>query len=674
MKLYVAIFSTLVCAQNLFSQQVEPEVFTLDNEMKFILLPRTAEPNNVAVGWLAKVGSVNERPGITGLSHYFEHLMFKGTNTIGTSDVAADAEFTRNESLLRDKMLQIVWGEQYDRFKDGEIDDPWDEANDTPQLAALRKELTETMNEHRSVIVKDEFSSVYQKAGAVGMNAFTTEDVTFYINGLPANKLELWCWMESDRLQNSVFREFFAERDVVHEERRMRTDSSPTGEFDEQFNSMFWQAMPYSWPVIGWPSDLNSYTLDEAKRFFEIYYKPNNLVGVVVGDFDIDTAKSLIEEYFGRLERGKTDPPPVPTIEPSQKAPQRLVGEVDAQSQVEVRYHAVPFGHQDSYIFEVMSAVLNGKTGRLYKSMVEGDEIASSARVGFDGKKYAGAFSFTSTIKGDAKPEYLETAWYRELELLKNEPVSDYELQKVKNNIVADQYRGLQSNFYLMIQLGFFEMLGGWDYINTASDRLLAVTADDILRVANEYFDVNNSSVAIYKRSANAEPLDEELAQFSPEQVAMIQQALSELEKMPVEMLAGALENMRMQSAQVPPEMKLVFDYLLQKLEKRISGVGETEASAKSVEGLQEEVETGRPTEPVQTPQPTTLVLTPQQQAQADQFLLNIDAMELSDLVRVYTTLQGVANTVPNSDRLVVEFILAKLAVRIAELEQQEDR
>ena len=266
MKLYVAILSTLVCAQNLFSQQVEPEVFTLDNGMKFLLLPRTAEPNNVAVGWLAKVGSVNERPGITGLSHYFEHLMFKGTNTIGTSDVAADAEFTRIESLLRDKMLQIVWGDQYDRFQNGEIDDPWDEANDTPQLAALRKELTETMNEHRSVIVKDEFSSVYQKAGAVGMNAFTTEDVTFYINGLPANKFELWCWMESDRLQNSVFREFFAERDVVHEERRMRTDSSPTGEFDEQFNSMFWQAMPYSWPVIGWPSDLNSYTLDEVYK------------------------------------------------------------------------------------------------------------------------------------------------------------------------------------------------------------------------------------------------------------------------------------------------------------------------------------------------------------------------------------------------------------------------
>jgi len=139
-------------------------------------------------------------------------------------------------------------------------------------------------------------------------------------------------------------------------------------------------------------------------------------------------------------------------------------------------------------------------------------------------------------------------------------------------------------------------------------------------------------------------------------------------------MLGGALENMRMQSSQVPLEMKLVFDYLLQKLEKRVDVVSETEVSAEGVVEPLEEVETERPAEPIQTSQPTTLVLTPQQRAQADQFLLNISAMELSDLVPVYTTLQGVANSVPVSDRPVVAFILAKLAVRIAELEQQEDK
>ncbi|MBC8522597.1 insulinase family protein, partial [PVC group bacterium] len=464
--------------------------------------------------------------------------------------------------------------------------------------------------------------------------------------------------------QNSVFREFFSERDVVHEERRMRTESSPTGEFDEQFNSMFWQASPYSWPVIGWPSDLNSYTLDEAQRYFNIYYRPNNLVGILVGDFDLAVAKNLINKYFGRLERGKINPPPVPTIEPSQKAPQRLVGEVDAQSEVEVRYHTVPFGHDDSYSLEVMAAILNGRTGRLFKSMVEGDEIATSASVGFNGKKYAGSFSFSATVKGDAQPEDLEAAWYKELGFLKNEVVSELELQKVKNNIIADQYRSLQSNFYLMIQLGFFEMLGGWDYINTASGRLLSVTKEDIVNIANKYFNENNSSVAIYRRSANAKAIDEELSSFNPEQLAIIQQALPGLDSMPNDQLRNALVSMKMRAAQVSPEDKPVFDYLLKKLEERIALM--EDVPEEKVRVVEEDL--------VQQPASSAnSLLTPQQQAEANEFLVNIASMELSDLVRVYTTMQGVANSVPEDDKPVLEFILAKLAVRIAELKQQEN-
>jgi predicted Zn-dependent peptidase len=423
----IACVATFTLVTSLVAD-VEPEILTLNNGMKFILLPRAEEPNSVAVGWVARVGSVNERPGITGMSHFFEHLMFKGTDTIGTSNATEDAAFTETERTLRNQMLDIVWGEQYERYKLGEIDNPWDAVHDTPQLAALRKELKATMEAHRGVIVKDEFSSVYQGAGATGMNAFTSEDVTFYINQLPANKLELWCWMESDRLKNSVFREFFSERDVVHEERRMRTESSPTGVFQEQFNSMFWQASPYSWPVIGWPSDLNSYTLEEARRYFDVYYQPGNLIGVVVGDFELESAKQLISEYFGSLEAGTTPPPPVPTIEPAQRAPQRMVADVDAQSQVEVRYHGVPFMHGDSYALEIMSSVLNGKTGRLYKAMVEGAEIASGASFSVDTKKYAGALSFDATVKGDATPEQLEDAWYEQVSLLQTDFVTSREL------------------------------------------------------------------------------------------------------------------------------------------------------------------------------------------------------------------------------------------------------
>ena len=644
--------------------QVQPDVFTLDNGMKFILLPRAEEPNNIAAGWVAMVGSVNERPGITGISHFFEHLMFKGTATIGTNDAVADAQYTESERQLRNKMLEIIWTDQYDRFKSGEIDDPWDSKNDTPELILLRKSLQDTMEEHRGVIIKDELASLYQSEGAVGLNAFTSEDVTFYINQLPANKLELWCWIEADRLANSVFREFFSERDVVHEERRMRTESSPTGEFQEQFNSMFWQASSYSWPVIGWPSDLNSYTLEEANRYFDIYYQPANLVGILVGDFELEPTRAMIREYFGSLEAGSAPPPPVPTIEPSQKASQRMVAEVNAQSEVEVRYHGVPFGHEDGYALDIMSAVLNGKTGRLYKAMVEGDEIATSVSFGADGKKYAGSISFYGTVKGDATPEDLELGWYEQVNLLQNEAVSERELEKVKNNVIADQYRGLQSNFFLMIQLGYMEALGDWEYINYSADKLLAVTADDIQRVANTYLIVNNSSVAIYNRAKDASPIDEALALFGPQEQAMIRQALSELDTLSTEELIEARQRMAIQSSSVPPQMKPVFEYLLQKLEERL----EEAASEDNVE--EDIVEVDIEEEAVEAPSPV-LELDPQQLATANELLAGFEGKGLGDLIQISAALQGAANAVPDDERVILEYVLQKLTVYIAELENQ---
>ncbi|HIA72101.1 MAG TPA: hypothetical protein EYO01_05345 [Phycisphaerales bacterium] len=671
MKNYIATLVVVMGSCVTAIADVNPEILVLDNGMKFILLPRSEEPNSIAVGWVAKVGSVNERPGITGMSHFFEHLMFKGTNTIGTNNAEKDAEFTNTERVLRNQMLDIIWDEQYALFKLGEIDDPWDAKNDTPELSSLRKELQATMKSHRDVIVKDEFSSVYQGAGATGMNAFTSEDVTFYINQIPANKFELWCWMESDRLQNSVFREFFSERDVVHEERRMRTESTPTGVFQEQFNSMFWQASPYSWPVIGWPSDLNSYTLEEANRYFDVYYQPGNLIGVVVGDFQLQPIKKLIGEYFGQLEEGDAPPPPVPTIEPQQRAPQLMVVELDAQSQIEIRYHGVPFRHRDSYPLEVMASVLNGKTGRLYKAVVEGAEIANNARFTVDTKKYAGAVSFSATVKGDAKPEQLESAWYEQVDLLQNDSVSEYELEKVKNNIVADQFRQLQSNFFLMIQLGYGEAIGGWEAINESKDLLLAVTADDIKRVANKYLTKNNSSVALYNRSKNATPIDaqfeEELAAFSEEQQMMIKQALSELKAIPEEELLQTAAQMKVQAQQVPAEFKAVFDFLLKKLQERIDSLSndlgsEEPAKTPVVEEVVEQnfVETNQ-----------KLELTAQQLAEATEFLASFQDKSLGELIQVEAALTMAATRVQGSDQVVLEYILARLTVLIAELENE---
>ena len=285
----LATIAATLLALPVSAQQVKPEVFTLDNGMKFLLLPRTDQPNVIAAGWVAKVGSVNERPGITGISHFFEHMMFKGTDTIGTSDKAADAKYRDAQKMVRRQMNEITWNEQYRRYFDGEIADPWDADNDSPELAKLRSELKMLMDSQQGrlgadkiaelqsqatkatpevrveiekqlellkaqqeaarTVVKDEFDKIYTAQGGSGMNAFTSNDVTFYFINVPSNKFDLWAWMESDRLSNSVFREFFSERDVVHEERRLRTESTPTGIFQEQFDSMFYSASGYSWPV-----------------------------------------------------------------------------------------------------------------------------------------------------------------------------------------------------------------------------------------------------------------------------------------------------------------------------------------------------------------------------------------------------------------------------------------
>jgi predicted Zn-dependent peptidase len=336
---------------------------------------------------------------------------------------------------------------------------------------------------------------------------------------------------------------------------------------------MFWMSSPYSWPVIGWTSDLNSYTMDEAMKYWNTYYRPNNLVGIIVGDFDPAAAKQTIVRYFSRLEPGRMPPPPVVTLEQEQKAEMRMDAEADAQPQVEVRYHTVPFRHKDSYALDVMSSILNGRTGRLYKSMVEGKEVASSASARQDSRKYGGAFSFDAETKGDATPRQLEEAWYAELERLQKEPVGEQELQKVKNQAMADSYRRLQNNFFLMIQLAYAEALGDWKEINEESAKIQAVTAEDIRRVANAYFAKTNRSVATYVRKAGAAPAaDPDLAALPAPMQAMARQAAKKIsEEKDAAKLKEGLAQLEQQAAQVPPQMAPVMDYLKKKMNARLA-------------------------------------------------------------------------------------------------------
>jgi len=428
------------------AQQVEPIEYTLDNGMHFLLMPRDEQPNIITAGWISPVGSVNERPGITGVSHLLEHLLFKGTDNLGTSDAVADKQFRDDLTVIREQMRAYTLDTQYKRFYEGEIDNPWDPVHDTDELRDLRAQMTALQDQQGAITIKNEFDKVYTGNGGSGMNAGTSNDFTvFYIN-VPSNKLELWAWMESDRLDNPSLRELDAERFVVIEERRQRLEATATGKLDEQFDSMFWVASPYNFPVIGWMSDLMAYTEDEIREYFETYYQPANLTGVIVGDFDVDEAKQLIDSYFGPLENKRAAAAPMVTHSVPLLGQLRFTGECDCQDQVEARYRSVAFGHPDEAVLDVISDLLNGRTGRLYKALVEEQDIAASARASHRAQKYAGSFSFTATPKGSASLEELEIAWLEQIDLLKSELVSERELQKIKNQAAADTFRGLEDN------------------------------------------------------------------------------------------------------------------------------------------------------------------------------------------------------------------------------------
>ena len=486
----------LALAATLAAQRVEVEEFTLDNGMTFLLLPREGDPN-IAAGWISKFGSVNERPGVTGVAHLFEHMMFKGSHAIGTKDLKRDLEIMEELDGLYAQM-ESERAKLLEKQRRGLIADADDPAVRSPEHNELLERFNRLIAEQQELIVKDEFSQIYTLNGGSGMNAGTSNDYTIYFINMPSNKLELWFWMESDRLAKPVFRQFYAERDVVKEERRLRVDSTPTGKLNEQVESMFWQASPYSWPVIGWPSDLNSITRDEAMEYFDTYYAPNNLVAALVGDFEVEQVKTLANKYFGRLQRNAREPGAVRTREVEQQAEQRLSGQAETRPQATIRFHTVPDAHVDEPPLIVLSSLLNGRTGRLYKSLVLEKQVAVQAGAGVDGRKYDGSFQISGVAAPGSTPEDVEKALLEELERIAAEPVGERELQKVKNQQLAGDFRKLQSKFGLMLQLLTYEALGEWENINVFSDRIQAVTPEDIQRVAKQYFTETNRTVALY--------------------------------------------------------------------------------------------------------------------------------------------------------------------------------
>lgn len=498
------LFCAVLCftALPLFAQKVPVIEKTLANGMKLLMVERHDDPA-IAGGWVAHVGSSNERPGITGIAHLFEHMMFKGTPTIGTTNYPRDLEIIAEQEQLRDQM-RVEEAKMRAEYRAGLIDDVMKPENRTARYKELEARFNKLIAEQRQILVKNEFDKIYRSNGGSGMNAFTSDDMTAYFIQVPANKLELWMWMESERLLHPVFREFYAERDVVFEERRMRTDSTPTGKFEEALNAMFWEALPYSWPTVGWPSDITSISKAQADDFYATYYAPQNITLILVGDFDAEKAAALAAKYFNRIPRGKRDAPDVVTLEVKQPAEKRMYAEAETNPQVDILWHTVPFGHKDAPALQILGQILSTRTGRLYKGLVLTNDVATQTWAHQISQKWAGLFNIGGEAKDGRKPEDVEAAIYVELAKLQQAEVPAEELQKVKNNFAAGEYRKLTSNMAILMQLIQNDGLGDWREINEAGPKLQAVTAADVQRVAKEYFTRENRTVAIYTRKADS--------------------------------------------------------------------------------------------------------------------------------------------------------------------------
>jgi predicted Zn-dependent peptidase len=551
----------------------EVQEHTLSNGMKLLLVQRDIAPT-VSAGWVARVGSANERPGITGISHLFEHMMFKGTKTIGTRDYELDQRLIAEQEVVQEKM-RAEMSAQRAALRRGEIEDISSPEAKTPRFKQLEAEFDSLVALQRENMIKNEYNQVLQRNGASRINAFTSEDLTFYICTVPANKLELWFWMESDRLFNPVFREFYSERDVVWEERRLRVESTPTGKFQESFDAMFWDASPYSWSVIGYASDLSFITKADADEYYSLYYAPNNLCAVLVGDFQPDRAIELAEKYFGRIPRGKRPPPEMITMEPRQEAEKRFHGEAETNPGVTARWHSVSRAHRDVPALMVMAEILNGPTGRLQRNLVLDQGVASDAGSYQDARKYEGMFEIQADCAEGRAPEELERALHGEIAKLQSDPVSADELQSVKNRYLTRTWRRLDGNFFQMIRYGMSEAQGSWRDADRIDREIQQVSAEDVQRVAKKYFTKENRAVAIWTRKTGSEPEDPAIAALPAEARTMVKRMLSRLEGMTdpaeVEQMLARMDQMggRM------PEMKPAMDYVRGKAEEKLTALQE---------------------------------------------------------------------------------------------------
>ncbi len=490
----------LLAACTLRAQQMDINEFakhitvrTLKNGLTVLIYERPVAP---VFSFFTHVdaGAAQDRDGQTGLAHMMEHEAFKGTFSIGTKNWAAE-----KAALAKIEQSYAAYRAELDKRV----------GRDEQKLKTLEKAWMDAREAADKFVEKNEFSKILDENGEVGMNAFTSEDETGYFYSLPANRVELWAYMESERFLHPVFREFYKERDVVMEERRMRTDSDPVGRLAEQFIATAYIAHPYHRVPVGWMADLQRISATEGEAFFHKYYVPANMTIAVVGDVKAAQVMPLIEKYFGRLPAAPK-PDQTVTSEPPQNAERRVVLPEKTQPFYLEGYHRPDYRDPDDNVYDVLSAVLSrGRTSRLYRSLVRDQKIALVAQgfSGFPGHKYPQLFAFFAVSAPGHTPQELADSIHKEIERVKNEDVTDDELKSVKTRAKADLIRSLNDNSGLAGDLALYQArYGDWRELFRQVDQIDKVSKADLRRVAKQIFVPTNRSVAVIETESAGPP------------------------------------------------------------------------------------------------------------------------------------------------------------------------
>ncbi|MEO6911089.1 MAG: pitrilysin family protein, partial [Edaphobacter sp.] len=426
----LALGMALSCAmqaQDLASFEKRTTVKVLPNGLTLIVCERPEAPV-FSFFTMVDAGSANDPQGASGLAHMFEHMAFKGSAQIGTTNYPAE-----KIALAKVEVAYAAYDAEF-RKRVGQ---------NPAKLAQLKKVFQDAEADAEKYVIPNQFSEIAEQNGAVGINASTGEDSTQYYWSMPSNRLQLWAYLESQRIGHPVEREFYKERDVVQEERRMRIDSSPIGRMVEQFLATAYVAHPYGRSGVGWASEISQVTATEAEAFHKKYYVPSNIVIAVVGDVKAATAMPILERYFAPILAGPK-PEPMTTIEPPQFAEKSVVIREATQPFYIEGYHRPDYRDPDDAAYDAITDIFsNGRTARLYRSLVRDQRIAAEAQgfSGFPGDKFPGLFAVYAVPLPGHTPEEMRTAIHKELDRLKNEDITDAELARFKTRARADLLR-----------------------------------------------------------------------------------------------------------------------------------------------------------------------------------------------------------------------------------------